>query len=890
MFTHFLKIKKNSTREQKQSHDAEHPGIVFTFDEKGEIVNRQGQLNLQVSDDLFSLANILGLPDHDIRPAAWVGKVIEATLTGAQGNSLDFHGAIEKEGAFWKLRLINITRLVTEKHQKDKTAFRGKCVERSIETILSVDSSELDVVVSKSLAQLTQLYLLSSASLVMKDNNDDWRAADSQGSALELNLFIRENAHEIVNETHKPELIQQTLFSGKKYSLLITPYYYDYKKEAFIIAGVSEKSDIDTEDISVKCKLLAGAVLARKRELEYSSRDAIHEYITTEKSIYWIEYDINKSAFIIPEPMCKLLSVDTECSHQDFINKVADAEREEFNDRMNSAVRRLGSIKQRVRLQHADKQYFWYELNLSLERTSKKEERRLCGSITLVDRIVKAELEARAAQERITTLVANAPAIIYLQKYVHGALKSHYFSDSIQSLLGWSAKEFKKTSLPEHVHPEDKDIFYNRTATLLKYGIVSCHYRLLDTKGQYHWMLDEAKLIRDQWGQPQEVIGLYIDVTESVHANEKLNASEERYRILVEDSPAIICRYSKNLLITFANKLFLDYVSSDNESIIDLNNFLSDEQKEAFHSRLRKLSPDNPIINAEICLHVPGRKPLWVVWAERGIFDEQGNLQEVQAVGRDNTEVYKARLEMYQSAKMAMLGELSTTLAHEINQPLCVMRMSINNLKRKMKNAELDIDYMKKKLDRIDEQIERSTRTIEHLRFFGRRSALEKKLFTPQNAIDGALSLTKDTLQNNNIHLHILTSPTPQVFGHQDQLEQVLINLLINAKDALIERKGKQEDFSPEIYINMFHHDNLVNITVEDNGSGIPPEHLDSIFDSFFTTKPHGKGTGIGLNVSLGIIEKMHGRLTAHNSERGALFSIELPANKSSNTSVTNIT
>ncbi|MCC4264651.1 PAS domain-containing protein [Oceanimonas baumannii] len=889
MFNHFLKIKKNSTHGLEQSQEATHPGIVFTFDEKGEIVNRQGQLNLQVSDNLFSLANILGLPEHDIRPAAWTGKVIEISLTDTQGNLLDFHGVIEQEADLWKLKLINITRLVTEKYKKDKTVFRGKYIEKSIETILNIDSGDLDTAISNSLAQLSQLYLLSSVSLIMRDENNFWSVSHSQGSSLELNMFVEESAHEIVNDAHKPELIEQTLYSGNKYSLLIIPYHYNYKIEAFIIVGMDKKSDTDTEDIRVKCKLLAGAALARIRDQEHSNREVISQYIATEKSIYWIEYDINQSAFIIPEPMSELLSVDTVCSHQDFIEKVAEAEREEFNDRMLSAVSRLGNIKQNIRLQHADKQYFWYEINLSLERAG-KEENMLCGSITQVDHIVKAELEARAAQERITTLVANAPAIIYLQKYVHGALRSHYFSDSIQSLLGWSAEEFKETSLPEHVHPEDKDIFHNRTATLLKYGIVSCHYRLLDTKGQYHWMLDEAKLIRDQWGQPQEVIGLYIDVTESVHANEKLNASEERYRILVEDSPAIICRYSKNLLITFANKLFLDYVSSDNESIIDLNNFLSDEQREAFHSRLQKLSPEHPIINAEICLHVPNRKPLWVVWAERGIFDDQGNLQEVQAVGRDNTEVYKARLEMYQSAKMAMLGELSTTLAHEINQPLCVMRMSINNLKRKMKSAEPDIDYMMKKLDRIDEQIERSTRTIEHLRFFGRRSALEKKLFTPQNAIDGALSLTKDTLQNHHIKLHILTSPTPQVLGHQDQLEQVLINLLINAKDALLEKQEIQADFCPEIYINMLHNGNLVNITIEDNGSGIPPEHLDSIFDSFFTTKPHGKGTGIGLNVSLGIIEKMYGRLTAHNSEKGAVFSIELPVHKNSNTNVIQLT
>ncbi|MCT7655161.1 PAS domain-containing protein [Oceanimonas sp. NS1] len=133
--------------------------------------------------------------------------------------------------------------------------------------------------------------------------------------------------------------------------------------------------------------------------------------------------------------------------------------------------------------------------------------------------------------------------------------------------------------------------------------------------------MDEAKLLRDSWGKPQEVIGLYIDVTDAVIANEELNISKERYRILIEDSPAIICRYSYELDLTFANKQLLSYLKIENlkDNSINLKPFLSEDQISNFNKRLKSLTPSKPIVNAEICFQFPNQEPLWVVWAERGI-------------------------------------------------------------------------------------------------------------------------------------------------------------------------------------------------------------------------------------------------------------------------------
>ena len=95
----------------------------------------------------------------------------------------------------------------------------------------------------------------------------------------------------------------------------------------------------------------------------------------------------------------------------------------------------------------------------------------------------------------------------------------------------------------EWVHPDDREHYFERTRQLLREGSTRRRYRLRDRGGDYHWLLDEAKLLRDDLGLPVEVVGLWLDITEATEAAERVKSSEERYRILVEDSPAMICRY-----------------------------------------------------------------------------------------------------------------------------------------------------------------------------------------------------------------------------------------------------------------------------------------------------------------------------------------------------------
>ena len=227
---------------------------------------------------------------------------------------------------------------------------------------------------------------------------------------------------------------------------------------------------------------------------------------------------------------------------------------------------------------------------------------------------------------------------------------------------------------------------------------------------------------------------------------------------------------------------------------------------------------------------------------------------------------------------MATLGEMATGLAHEINQPLNVMRMAIVNVLKRLNNGDVQVDYLIDKLTRIDTQVQRAARVVDHMRVFGRRSETEQQPFNPVQAIEGTLSLLSEDLRDKGVDLRISeTGFEVQVRGYVDQLEQVLINLMVNARDALLGKRETLPGFKPWISLYTERDTHSVRLWVEDNGGGIDPRLLERIFEPFFTTKPVGFGTGLGLSVSYDIVENMGGKLSVRNSTEGARFCIELP-------------
>jgi len=233
--------------------------------------------------------------------------------------------------------------------------------------------------------------------------------------------------------------------------------------------------------------------------------------------------------------------------------------------------------------------------------------------------------------------------------------------------------------------------------------------------------------------------------------------------------------------------------------------------------------------------------------------------------------------QLIQSSKMATLGEMATGVAHELNQPLHIIRMAAENIVRKVKKGLADEEYLVAKLARITKQTERAAAIIDHMRIFGRKPGNIQEKVDPVAVVRAVVSMMGQQLQMAGIEVTTRSPETCRsVMGHQVQVEQVLLNLLSNARDA-INGNAELTRKTIDICIADGPDTKTIEISVTDSGGGIEAQTLERIFEPFYTTKGVGEGTGLGLSISYGIITEMGGTISARNVEDGCRFTICLP-------------
>ncbi|MEY4642434.1 MAG: hypothetical protein RLZZ227_2428 [Pseudomonadota bacterium] len=252
-----------------------------------------------------------------------------------------------------------------------------------------------------------------------------------------------------------------------------------------------------------------------------------------------------------------------------------------------------------------------------------------------------------------------------------------------------------------------------------------------------------------------------------------------------------------------------------------------------------------------------------------------GHIVSVVCLGQDMTQLKAAQSQLVQASKLASIGEMATSVAHELNQPLNVIRMAAANCQRKIEKGLIDCEFLTEKLDRINSQVERAAQIIDHMRMFGRVAPDELEPLDVPSVVRSALDMLREQLRLEQVELHTdLQEVGMPVLGKNVQLEQVILNLVSNARDALTSDRSRRKKW---ISVSVRRTMGNAEIIVEDNAGGVPSDLLVRIFDPFFTTKPVGKGTGLGLSISKKIIQDMKGSIRVENTAVGARFMIVLP-------------
>jgi C4-dicarboxylate-specific signal transduction histidine kinase len=251
-----------------------------------------------------------------------------------------------------------------------------------------------------------------------------------------------------------------------------------------------------------------------------------------------------------------------------------------------------------------------------------------------------------------------------------------------------------------------------------------------------------------------------------------------------------------------------------------------------------------------------------------------GDLRETTAeVQRREQELREKQEQLVQAGKLATLGELSTGVAHELNNPLNNIGLFVGNAIDLIEHGMMDMEQIIRELRYATQQVRKATEIISHLRTFGRAAPLSREPIVLREVIERALALMQEQFRLREINVALdLGSKEPVVLGNAIQLEQVFINLLTNARDAMVNSPRKA------IHILASVDSKTVELAFTDTGHGIPAGLERRIFDPFFTTKEVGKGTGLGLSITYGIIKDHGGMISVVSPPgAGATFVIQLP-------------
>jgi C4-dicarboxylate-specific signal transduction histidine kinase len=252
-----------------------------------------------------------------------------------------------------------------------------------------------------------------------------------------------------------------------------------------------------------------------------------------------------------------------------------------------------------------------------------------------------------------------------------------------------------------------------------------------------------------------------------------------------------------------------------------------------------------------------------------------GDLRDTtEEIGRREQELRDKQEQLVQAGKMATLGELTTGVAHELNNPLNNIGLFVGNVIDHVRMKQVDEERILHDLGKVVDQVKKATQIISHLRTFGRAASISIEPVGLEEVIESSLLLVHEQLRLRQIEVRIepFPSPKPIVLGNPIQLEQAFINLLTNARDALENASTKR------VVIECSVERGTAIVIVRDTGTGIPAGLEQRIFDPFFTTKEVGSGTGLGLSITYSIIKDHFGTIAVEDHGGvGAAFRIELP-------------
>lgn len=483
-------------------------------------------------------------------------------------------------------------------------------------------------------------------------------------------------------------------------------------------------------------------------------------------------------------------------------------------------------------------------------------------------------------------LIDNIPNIVF-RGYADGALD--FFDDKIEVMTGFKRELFDSRKLKwfDLIVEEDRPYVRRKFIEALRSDKTYIReYRIRKKDGKIIWVEGCSQIVCDERGRVEFVTGSFLDVTERKRAEEALHESEEKYRSLFISGPNPIFVLDRETLA------ILDASPSAEETYgyykYDLigRNF---EELGAFEYEDESLSllehkdwPDRYVFSQRIKHYRKGGEPFYV--EIKACQTSYRGRPAIILAASDITEIIEKDAQLFQASKMTTLGEMSAGIAHELNQPLNAIKIGNDFLKKQVEQGKsIRSDELHQVVTATAGQANRASEIIRSLREFGRKPDFRKEKVDVNITIKDVMNIIGQQLILQNIKvIYDLDETTPPILANKNRLEQVIFNLVTNARDAIGHQDHSSKNSAENVItLSTFADQKHVNLTISDTGIGIPEKNVQKIFEPFYTTKEVGKGMGLGLSITYGIIRDFGGTIDVESRAGGGTrFHLRFPLGK----------
>jgi PAS domain S-box-containing protein len=515
-----------------------------------------------------------------------------------------------------------------------------------------------------------------------------------------------------------------------------------------------------------------------------------------------------------------------------------------------------------------------------VERSRVEEERE-----QLLARVQAAHGEAEAAQHRFRELVNSIEGIVW--EADASRFTFAFVSQQAERVLGYPVERWlsEPTLWKDHLHPDDCEWAVNSGATATaEHRDHEVEYRMIAADGRIVWLRDLVTVVVEG-DRATRLRGVMVDVTERKRAEEALRKSERQFRALFDEAAVGIALANAAGHLFESNRtlqLLLGYNAEELSNMPFARLTHPDDVERDWHLFTEVISGERENYHIEKRYYGKDGRLVWGHLTVSLVRDERGAPLFGIGVVEDITERKRAEEALHQTqaalshlSRVMTMGELTASIAHEVNQPLAAVVNNGYACLRWLDRAEPDLAETRASVELMIRDGHRASAVIQRIRALSKKTDPQRAWLDINDVIHEVIALVDSEVRTHRVTLRTeLSAALPPVQGDRIQLQQVVLNLLLNGIEAMQTVTGRER----ELQIRSYRHaSDEVGVTLRDTGIGLDPENLTHVFSAFFTTKPGGMG--IGLSISRTIIEAHGGRLwAAPHDGPGATFQFTLSA------------